>query len=281
MVTITAYTEPGTPDQENEDWYIATDDIIMVLDGATIRTETGCIHGLPWYVRHLGAHLLINAADRETDLATALAESIRSVSNSHTATCDLTHPGTPSAAVGIARTNSHALEWLVLGDITVMVETPTELLVEADERVSSVGVPERRVCDQYPIGSDEKMTAIRAMKNVELAGRNVEDGYWIASVIPDAADHALLGSAPLEDVRRFAMCSDGAMRALRMTSISTHQEVMNLLVTDGPNNLVNHVRSAENDDYQGTKWPRNKRTDDATVVLADSQYQSEGKPFAS
>lgn len=268
MFTITAHTDPGTPEHDNEDFYAATNDVVVVLDGATIRTDTGCIHGLPWYVRQLGAQLLTGAADYNTGLSTVLANAIRTVSDSHAATCDLTHPGTPSAAVGITRINAEVLEWLVLGDITVMVDTPNELLVDADERVSSVGIPERRMCDQYLIGSDDKMAAIQTMKAVELAGRNQSGGYWIASVVPEAAGQSLRGAAPLDQVQRFAVCSDGATRALTMTPMTTHASLMNCLVDEGPSGIISRVRGAENTDYQGVQWPRNKRTDDATVVLA-------------
>lgn len=269
MPTITAHSRPGNGQPHNEDWYIATSDVVLVLDGATIRTDTGCIHGLPWYVHQLGSALLVSAQDRATALPDVIAAAVRQVTALHADTCDLQHPGTPSAAIGIARRNSDQLEWAVLGDITVLVDTTAGLQVTVDNRVSQTALDERRACDLHEIGTDAKMEAILAMKDIELASRNVDGGYWIASVNPDAAAHAYTGSAPLDTVRRIAVCSDGAMRALNLTSITTHAGVLAVLESGGPEMLIDQVRTAENHDPTGRRRPRNKATDDATAVVVE------------
>lgn len=268
----TAYTLHGDQQTENEDWYAATDDVLIVLDGATIRTETGCIHGLPWYVRQLGAALLAGAHDASTPLRDVLSAAIRQVSRLHADTCDLTHPGTPSAAVGIVRRGNGQLEWLVLGDISILVSTTNRLIVVVDERVSQTALDERYECDRHLIGTSEKMAAILAMKNVELASRNVEGGYWIASVLPEAAAHAHTGSTALTDVRQVAVCSDGAMRALTLTELATYADVMQTLQAEGPRSLIKQVRQSERNDPLGARVPRNKATDDATAVFADWEH---------
>jgi HAD superfamily hydrolase (TIGR01509 family) len=51
-VRVIASSEPGA-ERPNEDYVAVGQDMIVVLDGATARTETGCIHGVAWYVRHL------------------------------------------------------------------------------------------------------------------------------------------------------------------------------------------------------------------------------------
>src|SRR5699024_12368630 len=147
----------------------------------------------------------------------ALKSAIQQVTNLHSDTCDLTHPGTPSAAVGLARHTGNTWEWASLGDVSVLVETDTGIHHTADNRVSHIAVDKRRECDRHLLGTQEKLHAIRAMKPFELAGRNVDGGYWIASVEPQAADHAYTGSAPSRKVQRLAVCSDGAMRALDLT----------------------------------------------------------------
>lgn len=278
-MSTTTYTLHGDKQLENEDWYAATNDVMIVLDGATIRTETGCIHGLPWYVRQLGAALLAGAQDSATPLREVLSSAIRQVSDMHRSSCDLSHPGTPSAAVGIARRGDGQLDWLVLGDITIMASTSDRLTVVVDDRVSRTALDERRECDQYLIGTDAKLAAILAMKDVELASRNVEGGYWIASVLPEAADHAHAGSTALADVWQVAVCSDGAMRALDLTDLTTYADVMQALQTDGPQSLVERVRHAEREDPQGALVPRNKATDDATALFADwERHETAAQP---
>lgn len=270
MTTITAESRPGTPDRENEDWYAASGDLVVVLDGATIRTDTGCVHGLPWFVRQLGAAIMTTANNRDQGLATALSTAIQHVVDLHSDTCDLTHPGTPSAAVGLVRRNDDQLEWLVLGDITVMVEATDGLTVTVDDRVSKTALAERAECNRYLASDPAKPAVIRAMKDVELASRNVKGGYWIASVDPAAAEHAHTGSTAYQDVYRFGVCSDGTMRALDLTGIDSHEGVMRVL-RQRPGLLLDQVRQAEHADPEGARNPRNKITDDATVVYVDVQ----------
>ena len=47
---VAAASEPGSPDKPNEDGIVVTADMAAILDGATVRTDTGCIHGVPWFV---------------------------------------------------------------------------------------------------------------------------------------------------------------------------------------------------------------------------------------
>ena len=73
---FTSATAPGKSGVPNEDWVAATSDLIVVLDGATIRTDTGCHHGVPWYTRKLGAGIIAGAASRAQTLTGALADAI-------------------------------------------------------------------------------------------------------------------------------------------------------------------------------------------------------------
>lgn len=129
-------TVAGTADVPNEDWVATTSDLVVMLDGATIRTETGCQHGAAWYTRKLGAAIIAHAAARSTPLRQVLTDSIRDVAALHSE-CDLTHPGTPSAAVAIVRLGSEHLHYLVLGDITVVLDIDDDITVISDQRISA------------------------------------------------------------------------------------------------------------------------------------------------
>ncbi|MEU6265203.1 hypothetical protein [Saccharopolyspora shandongensis] len=92
---------------------------------------------------------------------------------------------------------------------------------------------------------------------------------------PGAAAHSLTGSAPVGQVERVAVCSDGAMRALDLTPIDTTAGVLRVLREAGPDGLVEQVRAAEDDDPLGARVPRNKARDDATAVLVETRYDRE------
>lgn len=262
----TAASSPGDPTTPSEDWFSVTPDLIVVLDGATVRTDTGCKHGLPWYVHQLGT-VLIHYAASDLPLQTILKWAITSVAQQHRRTCDLNHPGTPSAAVGIIRNWNGMQQRLVLGDITVVTETDTDLWAVSDSRVSRTAAIQRAEADLHPLGSPEKARAIAEMKPLELAARNKPGGYYIAAADPSAAQEALYSEVPLEDIRRFAVLSDGAARYVDLFGLSSWREALAFLELCGPEKFIEMVRMAEQGDPLGIQYPRNKGGDDATAVF--------------
>ena len=265
-MNYTAASVPGS-DAPNEDWFSVTPELIVVLDGATVRTETGCVHGLPWYVQQLGM-ALSRFTSGPCSLTWVLARSIEHVANLHRVDCDLQHPGTPSAAVGIVRMRNGVQERLVLGDISVVTETASDLWVVSDTRVSGTALAERAEADRFPLGSSAKMEAILAMKPHELAARNVPGGYYIAAADPSAAQEALVSEVPLSDIHRFAVLSDGAARFVDLFGLEDWKVALDYLESTGPEAFVEAVRMAERGDPEGIRFPRNKGADDATAVFS-------------
>ncbi|MEV0329094.1 hypothetical protein AB0H63_21995 [Micromonospora echinospora] len=241
---------------------------MVVLDGATARTDTGCRHGVSWYAAKLGSVIGTLAADLETPLMEALRDAIAQVAEMHRE-CDLAHPGTPSAAVSILRVNGSLWEYLVLGDISLVIDRPTGgPTVVTDTRVDSTARSERDEADRHLIGSPEKQAALLRMKHAELAARNQPGGFWVATAVPSAADHAIVGSVPVDEVRRLAVLTDGAARIVDLFGALDWSGALDSLSAHGPAELIRQVRTLEGADPQGARWPRNKRSDDATVVYA-------------
>lgn len=258
---VVVASEPGSPDRANEDWALTTPNVIAVMDGATARTDTGCKHGVAWFSNQLGAAVVRRASDLDASLTDALAGAIADVAALHPG-CDLTHPGTPSAAAAVVRVGDTAIEYLVLGDVTVVAETAGRVKWVSDERVSQTAAAERAEADRHPIGAPEKAAAMLAMKHIELAARNVEGGYWVAETDPAAAKHAVTGQFARVHTTRLAVLTDGAARAVTF-GLMTAADLLDLT---GPADLIDTVRAAERADPTGVRWARNKRSDDATAV---------------
>lgn len=230
---FTGATVAGSPEAPNEDWLAATPDLVVVLDGATIRTETGCVHGAAWYTRKLGAAIITHAATRATPLRLVLADAIREVASLHE-NCDLRHPGTPSAAVGIVRLDGDQLRYLILGDVTVVLGTIEGSTVVSDQRISASALAERAEVDRHLIGTPQKAAALIEMKHAELARRNTPDGYWIAAADPVAAGRAITGEVQMSEVRRLAVLSDGAARYVDAFKLADWPAVLDTLSRIGP-----------------------------------------------
>jgi hypothetical protein len=262
-------TAAGDAATENEDWAAATSDLVVMLDGATVRTETGCRHGAAWYTRKLGASIIAAAAVRSHPLTDVLADAIRDVAELHPE-CDLAHPGTPSAAAAIVRLDGDQLRYAVLGDVTLAVETADGVQSISDQRVTQTAAAERAVADSYPIGSPEKRAALLDMKVAELAARNTPGGYWVAAADPSVVTEAITGTVPIGEVRRLAVLTDGAARYVDLFGARrlSWAGALDVMARSGPRAVIEQLRTMETRDPDGVRYRRNKRHDDATVVFA-------------
>lgn len=260
QVTIAA--EPGSPGRPNEDSTATGPGIFVLLDGATARTETGCVHGVSWFASHLAEGIKNHAP---LGPAGALAAAISRTADLHRDTCDLSHPGTPSAAVAIVQVTGRIMRYLVLGDVTVVIDSVDGIRVVSDQRVSRTATAERAAADAMPASDPEKAAALVRMKHAELAVRNVPGGFWVATTDPAAAEHALTGDVPVSEIRQVAVLSDGAARAVEF-GLYDWPDVLDVLRDAGPDALIRQVRGAEASDPEATRWPRNKISDDATAA---------------
>lgn len=67
-------------------------------------------------------------------------------------------------------------------------------------------------------------------------------------------------------MRRLAVLSDGAA-ALVEYQLANWLDLLNTLEHPGPAELIHKIRAAQASDPAGTRWPRFKQGDDATVAF--------------
>ena len=82
-------------------------------------------------------------------------------------------------------------------------------------------------------------------------------------------EHALTGEVPVQDVRRLAILSDGAARAVDLFNLFDWPKALELMASNGPDDLIRRMRAVEKEDAKAVDWPRKKISDDATVVYLD------------
>lgn len=268
QVAIT--TQPAPGGAVNEDFIVATDKVVILLDGASVPQglETGCRHGTAWYVGQLGIRLLDQLTDQPDQLLTdALAAAIQAVASLHADTCELDHPGGPSAAVALLREAGQTVDYLVLADTTILLDAPAGIKVISDDRLAQVAVAEHSAMHREATGSLTHQQRYADLVTELRRHRNQNAGYWVASSAPDAAYHALTGSVPDHEVRRAALLSDGATRLVDRFETMAWPHLLDVLDREGPYALILQTREAENGDPEGRRWPRSKRHDDASAVL--------------
>jgi Protein phosphatase 2C len=266
---VTLATEPAAAGHDNEDFVAVTPNAVVLLDGAGLSgTDSGCVHGVAWYTRQLGATLLARLAGDDGDgLADILADAIKTVAESHAGTCDLNHVGTPSATAVIVRVHDGVLSHLVLADSVLVIRSRDgHHEVISDNREADVARPYRSALTSTAHGTPEHDEARREFMNAIREHRNRPDGFWVAAAAPAAAYHALTGDRPVDQVDSLALLSDGAARMVDRFALATWADTLDVLHQQGPAALIAQVRTAERSDPEGKRWPRGKTYDDATAA---------------
>jgi Protein phosphatase 2C len=266
---ITTATAPARPDRPNEDFVAASNSVVVLLDGAgnPPGADEGCRHGVAWFTRTLGTTLLNLATDEpHLPLPAALRTAIAGVADFHRESCDLQHPGSPSATVVALRQVGDELDYLVLADSVLLLDTGGSIRVVTDDREARVGEQFRPAMDALPSGSPEHADELRRYVEVMRAYRNRPGGFWVASSEPAAADKAITGAALVPDVHAAVLLSDGASRLVDRFKLATWRQLVKLVAIDGPEALIDRVREAEQSDPDGARWPRGKSSDDATAA---------------
>ena len=263
---VSMATSAGKADQPNEDFTGAVPCAAVLVDGAGIPgTESICSHGVAWYAHRLGGALLGSLSrDDGQDLVAILASAIAGIAADHRATCDITNPSSPQATVVIVRAHEGRLDYLLLADcFLVLDQVRGGPRVITDERE----VTTRRMClaplDGIARGTPEydriRDSCIEALQ----ARRNQPGGYWIAKDDPRAAQEAVTGSRPLDEVDGVALLSNGASRIVSPYGVTDWPGVLELLSASGPAEIIRRVRQAE---ARGPQGPSVGTADDATVA---------------
>ncbi len=249
----TTFATAATPGKTNEDYAVCGPSWAVILDGATAppHIDSGCIHDIPWLVRHL-AHGIVHHLMIENNIALPdiLASAIRSTMKAHEDTCDLSNPDSPSSTVAIVRVYDGALDYLVLGDSPIILRNGDKLTPVDDERT-----------DHLPGGRPYSFELVRRM-------RNTEGGFWVASTEPQAAWKAISGTT--DEITDVAMLTDGVTRLIEWYGYD-YRGIFDVLDSQGPAGLITRVRVAE----QKSPPSYGKIHDDATAVYARSLFEAE------
>lgn len=270
-MNIAFETLAGSPDRANEDWAGASPNAVIVLDGVTAPriAARGCHHPVAWYTQQLGARLLALLGE-DLSLPDALSEAIGQVAGLHQDSCDLASPGVPAAAVAMIRKRWNGqLEYLVLADTTIVVETHSDLLVVTDSRVEEAAPEALAATRVEAIGTPEHRAAVAHMSVEQLKKRNVPGGYWVAASDREAALNAVIGEVPADRILRVAIFTDGASRIVDTFHEMDWSSCLNYLQEHTPRELIHYVRRIEATDPFGAAWPRFKMSDDATAAVVE------------
>jgi hypothetical protein len=281
LVAMASERRPGKP--HNEDHVGVVPPLALVLDGASLPPgmDPCCDRTASWYVGRLAAELVVALAKGHEDgLAETLAMAIDTVATDHASTCDRAakhEAAGPTATVALVRQRCDQLDYLLLGDSILLVETDQGVSYHSDQRIRAVA-PEvnarlrSRLRAGFGYGDEAFQALLLEQVRWELAARNRPNGYWIAGHDPAAALHSLTGTVAVGSeagqVRRAALLTDGLERAVSVFGLyPSWTALLAGLVADGPAACIQRVRAAEAADPDGRHHPREYVSDDASGVV--------------
>ncbi|RNI25320.1 protein phosphatase 2C domain-containing protein [Flexivirga caeni] len=267
--TVTSVAQPG---HANEDAVALGPGVVVLIDGAGLpaRLRSGCTHTVRWYARTLADAYRDALGRADVDIRTAFARALSLVAASHGPGCDLDR-GSPSGTVAAWRIGAEQVEYLVLGDASVILSDPAGGVSEVtDDRLATVTAPiiashlRDRAARGLTTTPDDLREARRAA--VELT-RNTSGGFWCCHHDPAAADHAIVGTLCRTDVASLVAASDGATRGYQLLGIHTVQDVARLAANGDGDEVIAEIRAEEERTDRLTDQGM-KKDDDATLVAA-------------
>jgi hypothetical protein len=93
------------------------------------------------------------------------------------------------------------------------------------------------------------------------ARRNQPGGYWIAKDDPSVAHQAVTGGIPVRDLLGAAVLSNGASRIVSSYGLAGWHDILHMLRTNGPAEIIGRLRNAE-----ASRTANGQAPDDATIA---------------
>ena len=268
---------PGSPERMNEDALGATGTIAFVLDGVTGLADSPLLEGrsdAAWVSATARDLLLKYGPGHGGDLrglirvvAEVIAERfLRERLRAPAERYEM--PWTTLSMIGIT---PDVLHIAYLGDSRVVVETadgeihnfgtnPTRTVFE--QRLSARVVAERKGLGIDAIRATVLPELRRARNTVNTVG-----GFWLLGADPDAAAHAGVTSLALSGPATVLLATDGFYALKDDYQMFDDRDLIASSQALGLVEMAAQVRRIEEGDPLGQRFPRMKKSDDATALL--------------
>lgn len=260
----------------NEDLAGVAGNVAWVLDGATGHRDTPITSGDTdgqWYVERLDAAFRDLAAIgapldeiAESAVARVRDEFLDAAPDDLDRGLDV-----PAAAGVLVRLIDDEIEYLVLGDCTLLAEKPHTVARVTDRR----GAPKEQeqieaMQRQFDAGVDDPWTARDNVEEIFLenkAATNSPGSYWVFSLEPGAVDQALTGAFDLSPELRLHLATDGFTAVVDTYRMyESWERLLGAIRSDGIETIVSEMRELEEGDAALRAYPRTKPSDDATIL---------------
>ncbi|HWD28027.1 MAG TPA: protein phosphatase 2C domain-containing protein [Rhizomicrobium sp.] len=267
---------PGDASKPNDDAFGHIDSAAVVIDGATSLGDP-LMPGdsdAAW-LAHFGARRLMSHA-RDGD---APLDALRhALSDAKTSFEGLRRAPPkekwqlPCAAMMFVADTEDGFEALSFGDCVALVGRPGTDAVEvvgealekkaAEARRAAKLAKEKGIAPAAGVNRPEFLDALRAARDRINSGN-----HWAFSPEPRAADHVARTAIAAPRGTHVLLASDGFLAIASDYGRYTAHTLMEKVLAKGLGLIADQLREIEDADPQGHKYPRFKKSDDATALL--------------
>ena len=280
LEVVASISRAGSELKANEDQYGHTSEFAFVADGATGLGDRQYISGFPsdasWFSDFATRYLLENSSG-PGDVPALLFDLMKHARSEFFAANDgkdVPRYAWPSASIAIIDRQPDHLRFYGLGDCTAYVGN-LDSGVKKYSAMQDFAQAESAFAKSHVVRSngiqgesllEDAHTLDRLRKS--RAAHNTSDGWiWTLGLVPEAADRIYQTSIPANSGDEVLICSDG-FSALEETYLAySSHSLLEAANSKGLDALYQELRHIEQQvDPTGEKFPRFKRSDDATAL---------------
>jgi hypothetical protein len=273
---LDALSIPGNPAKPNDDAWGQTSGAAVVLDGATnlgeplLPGESDAAWIARFAARRLMAHCQEGAAPLDALRAT-LGDAEKSFTGLRRRPPKENYEN-PYASMMFVSASKSGFEALWFGDCAALVQRPdgkVEIIGEAfDKRAAeasrvSMLARAKGLAPAAGINRPEFLSALRTARN----SVNTDKGGWLFGPNAQAADHVRGKRIDAPSGTTVLLASDGFLALASDYGNYDAEALCGAASTKGLEALGRELRVTEESDPEGLKFPRFKKSDDATAVL--------------
>lgn len=267
----------GSSFNTNEDTCGGLYNVFWVFDGATPISKN--LHfdtqsDATWYVKNFEKELIkVILQSKASSLRELLKESVfqlkNSVEKNYPFFSSLSKTEIPSAAIALVLVNDQIFEYFILGDCSIAhYNEHKEVEIITDNRVRSFSEKSLNVYIELKAKGYSEVQSKELLHRTLLENRkrlNNKDGYPIMTIDGEALNYGIHGLRKINKGDRILIFSDGYERIFNLFNLYDIKTIFeNKMALP---NSIKQLREIENDDKNKCRYPRIKKSDDASAVL--------------
>jgi len=276
FISEAAYiSEPGS--EINEDIAYANKKYGWIMDGATGLREanfTSDKTDARWFVKAWSEYLKKALENSNDSLRYIVKNGIGSVKKLYLNEVNrenIDKIDLPSASAGIYRIGEGIFEYLLIGDICLVIEDIEGNIKEIKdtklEVLDNIAVNElRRLMASRGLSFNEAREGIQEILLKHRRLKNTDKGYWTLEFEPSAVDYCIYDKLPLESISKALFMTDGFFAIHSSYNYFSVKDLISFTDMKGLEKAYKILRDIEEEDKECNRYPRFKKSDDASAI---------------